>query len=1232
MHALFAAIYNYLSHRKFFAFLLSLSVLLVLVFFALRLQFSEDITRLIPANEKSTTAAKVLKQLNFADKITIKISAQKNGSPDDLTRSANIFLSELDKDGKQYVNKIQGRLDEENLQQTFDFVYENLPLFLEAADYQTIQNKLQNDSIAKILEADYKSLVSPTGLVSREFLLKDPLGISFIALQKMQQLSIGDDFILQDGFVVTKDKQHLLLFLTPKLPTNETDKNTFFVERLEQIKTRVNAQSEGKTQLSYFGATPVAVGNATQIKADIQWTSVFAVVSLVFLLVFFYRNISSPLIIFVPSLFGAFFALALLYFTKGSVSAISLGISSILLGETTDYSIYVLTHLRNNKSIKLLYKDITKPLLLCGVTTSTTFLCLFFVKSEALQDLALFAAFSVVSTSVFSLVLIPLLYRFTPKLSKQTLVGPAENNTVIDRIAAYPYHKNKFLVGVMLVVFVVCLFHYPKAAFNNDLAALNFVTPELKQAEKDLEKITDGDTKSIYLAVYGDSYERVLARNGQLFDRLNILKQDGKIANFSSVGGLVLSGAQQQQRINRWNEFWSTETKSRTKNSIIENGNAFGFKPNTFDAFFRRVETRSAPVKMEDYQKVASFFIDEFISERDGFYTISSLVKVPKNQRDAFVADIEKQPNLLVVDRQQTNETFLGTLKDNFQRLILFSFLAIVVILFLSFRRIELVIVSVVPVIISWIFTTGIMGIFGLQFNVINIIVCTLIFGVGVDYSIFMTTALQKEYTSGKPELASYRTSIFLSVATTILGTGVLVFAQHPALRSVALITVIGIFSALLITYAIQPLLFNFFVKVNVKKGNPPFEIRRLVHSVLSFTYYGLGGFVLSLLGWVFIKVFPLPRKKKLQAFHYVLSKFMHSVLISYPAIKRKIVNKHHEDFKKPAVIIANHTSFLDILAMGMLSPKIIFLVSDWVYNSPIFGRGVRLAGFYPVSNGIDNGVEHLREKVAQGFSLMVFPEGTRSVDNSVKRFHKGAFFLAEEFGIDIIPIVIQGYSEVSPKGDFMLYGSSTTVEILERIRPDDTKFGENYTERTKKTNRYFREAYDRVRRENEGADYFRHHLLISYDYKEPVVVDAVRSDFKQHSATYHQLNHYIPAKANILHLANDYGQLDVLLALQQSQRKITSFIGNEEQRNTAKTNHWLKKRHITYPDAIPTEIRFDLVLISASIDKKQLESLFGLSETFILLHCHEVRKWLTAAGFSVASEEGAITVLTRTA
>jgi len=1223
MQHFFLAIYSFANRKKFLAVALLFAMLLGFALLASRLKFSEDITRLIPANDQSNITAKVMQQMNFSDKISVLITRENSGTPEELTQFADEFLANLDTNCKPYIDKVQGKIDENSIEETFEFVYSNLPLFLNQDDYKTINNRLQKDSIARIVEGNYKSLISPTGLISRDFILQDPLGISFIALKKWQQMSVGDDFELLHGYVTTKDKKKLLLFITPKLPGNETDRNTIFMQKVNEIKNNLNVKFKGKIRLSYFGATPVAVANATQIKADVRNTSLFAAVSLIVILIFFYRSITTPILIFIPSLFGAAFALAVLYLAKGTISAISLGISSILLGETTDYSIYVLTHLRNNKDIKLLYKDISKPLILCGTTTAITFLCLFFVKSDALQDLGLFAAISVLATSVFSLVLIPLLYRTTSKIAL-----PKSN--LIDQLGAYSYSSNKGLIGLVVAVLIVCFFTYQKVTFNNDLSALNYIPIDLKIAENELESTANGSAKSIYLATYGNDAESVLKQNNALFSKLEKDKKATQILHFSSVGGLVFSKEMQSKKIEEWNSFWTSEKKATLKNTLIASGNSFGFKPTTYSRFYETLEKGFQPISLNEYGKVKALFLNEFVAQKNGFFTISTLVKVPSQNRDVFVNTIKKQPNLVVIDRQQTNESFFGQLKNNFENLVDYSFIAVFIVLLLAFRRIELVIVSIIPILISWVFTTGIMGLFHLQFNIINIIVCTLIFGIGVDYSIFMTAALQKEHTFGRRELPTYRTSILLSVATTILGIGVLIFAKHPALKSISIIAIIGIFSALLITFTIQPLVFEFLVTNRVKKGKAPFQLRSLVHGVLSFCYYGLGGILVSIFSLTVMQVLPIMETTKMKAFRYAISKFMKSVLYTNPFVVKKVVNQSGEKFIKPAVIIANHTSFLDILAIGMLSPKTIYLVSDWVYHSPIFGAAVKRAGFYPVSEGIEGGVAHLQKKVDEGYSLIVFPEGTRSKSNQIQRFHKGAFFLADHFKLDILPVIIHGNSEALPKGDFIIYDGTITVTILDRIRPDDDRFGVNYTEKTKQISSFFKSEFAKIRLKNEGSSYFQKTLINSFDYKENAIIKSVKADFDLNAEVYHRLNKYLSPKAKILHWANDYGQLDVLLALQEPQRRIISILTDAEKRAVAQTNYWIKNRAISYPESLENEFddHFDIGLISSILSEKDIEKMVSRAKCIILLNSSAVKDAIMTFGFTVVAEEPQIIVL----
>lgn len=1222
MHNFFIKVHYFVQKNKLLSLAMAFLFLVVFGFFASKIRFEEDITRIIPKNENSDVATKVIKQLNFSDKITVIIEKDKNGSIDDLTETATSFIDSL-KSCEPYIKNIQGKVEDENIQQTFDFVYQNLPYFLDENDYITLEKKLTNDSISKQVENNYKTLISPTGIIAKDFIVNDPLGISFIALKKLQQLSIGDDFILKDGFIITKDESTLLLFINPKLSGSETEKNTLFVEELNKIKSQFNTVNQGKVTLEYFGSSLIAVANAKQIKTDIITTILVSLGTLMLILIVFYRKILIPVIIFIPTIFGVVTAIACLYFLRQTISAISLSVGAVLLGVTIDYSLHILTHYKHHNDLKIVYKDITMPLIMSSSTTALAFLCLLFVNSEALIDLGIFAAISVIVSAFFSLLIIPHLYK-----PKDDLSATKEN--ILDKVAKFSFEKNKVLIGITCIIIIVSFFTFGKVTFNNNLSDLNFIPDDIKKTEEKLEKRTNLTSKSIYLAAYGNSIEEAIQNNSKLFDKLSHEKTENKIINFSSIGGIVLSKEAQEEKLKLWKAFWSENKKQFVQNALISNGNAIGFKPEMHQGFYDLLNQEFKFLSFEDYSQLTALYLDEFVASKNGFYTITSVAKVSDAQRDKFVNSVDIKSNVLAIDRQQMNETFLGKLRDDFNSLVNYSFVAVVLILFVFFRRIELVIISTIPIVLTGVVTAGVMWFFNIQLNIFSTIVCTLIFGHGVDFSIFMTSALQKEYTTGKNEMATYRTSIILAALTTILAIGALVFAKHPALKSISSVSLIGVFAALLITFIFYPILFRICFINRVKKGKSPISLRLLVHSTLSFLYYGLGGLFFSFLGKILLFLIPAKKEKKMMWFRIIISNFMKSVLYSNPFVKKKIVNKYNEDFSIPAVIISNHTSFLDILAVGMITPKMIYLVNDWVYNSPIFGRIVKLVGYYPVSQGIEGSVEHLRDKIEKGYSLMIFPEGTRSNTNEINRFYKGAFYLAEHFNIDVLPVYIHGNSETLPKGDHIIYDENITVVIDKRIKIEDKSYGENYSQRTKSINKYFRTEFNKLRLEFEDENYFKNKLFLSFLYKEREIISEVKSDFLFNKSLYFKLNSCVNSDAKIFHIASNYGQIDVLLCLQQSKRKIQSYIANTEKRAIANSSYLLQKYNISYVDSIESKwLENDTLLISsADFNFDHISSNLNNFQNIILLDCSDLLHKFELTNFEIISNEDKIIVL----
>lgn len=817
-------IHNFLSTHKAIGFLIGLSFLGSVIFLASRITLEEDITSLIPSGERQELLKKVLDQTEFSDKIIVAISSTSAGpNPDELTQYAQQFIDSVNIQLPEFVKNIQGKVPEEGIREIYDFVYENLPLFLNEADYKSIENRLQKDRIQSRLKENYKNLISPTGLITKEFLFKDPLSITYLGLKKLEELQVGDEFEFYNNFLITKDQKHLLLFLTPNLPASETDKNSLFVEKLQSIQADLNLEFKD-VKGEFFGGVLYSVANAKQIKKDIKITIGIALGILLILLIFYYRRLYVPLLLFVPGILGGITGIAFLYLLKGSISTISIGIGAILLGISIDYSLHILTHYRNNGNLPQLYKDVTAPVLMSSATTAIAFLCLLFVHSEALNDLGIFAAVSVVISSIFALILIPLFYK-VPEFA----ISPKA--TFIDKITSIDFHKKKALVILMTALFLAGLFFFTKVEFNNDLSAINYKTKELKQVEENVQNIAGRAAKSIYLVSYGNTTDQALDYNNNLYNKLNKLKEQGEIGNFSSIGGVVLSTNTQLGKIEQWQSFWTPEKKQEIQASLIEESADLGFLPESFGNFYQLLSKDFKPINLEDYRHTTNLYLDDFISSDTNFSTVATSVDIKQENMEQVLQQFQGDEHLVVVDRKQINQSFLGNLKNDFNTLIAYSITAVFLMLLFFYRSLELTLLTLFPIMITWVIALGIMAVFNIEFNILNIIISTFIFGLGLDYSIFITNAFLKEYEFGTKVLKTYRTSILLSVITTLLGIGALFFAKHPALRSISLVSIVGVVSAVLAAFIIQGFLFESLFLKRIKKGLPAFNFRRMLTS-----------------------------------------------------------------------------------------------------------------------------------------------------------------------------------------------------------------------------------------------------------------------------------------------------------------------------------------------------------------------------------------------------------------
>jgi len=172
---------------------------------------------------------------------------------------------------------------------------------------------------------------------------------------------------------------------------------------------------------------------------------------------------------------------------------------SILLGITIDYSLHLFSHYKHTGSVKKTLSDLGLPIGMSCLTTVSAFLCLTFVELRILHDLGLFAALSMISAAIFSLVVLPHLLK--PSKNQKTsssLVESVESSGAVKKI------KYRYTLLPIVIFSAICLFTAGKVGFESDLSGMNYVSPELAAAEKQLNRISGGTMKSVYLAAIGN--------------------------------------------------------------------------------------------------------------------------------------------------------------------------------------------------------------------------------------------------------------------------------------------------------------------------------------------------------------------------------------------------------------------------------------------------------------------------------------------------------------------------------------------------------------------------------------------------------------------------------------------------------------------------------------------------------------------------------------------------------
>jgi len=154
-----------------------------------------------------------------------------------------------------------------------------------------------------------------------------------------------------------------------------------------------------------------------------------------------------------------------------------------------------------------------------------------------------------------------------------------------------------------------------------------------------------------------------------------------------------------------------------------------------------------------------------------------------------------------------------------------------------------------------------------------------------------------------------------------------------------------------------------------------------------------------------------------------------------------RVVGDMPPDPRNPFVIVANHESFVDILLIAHMPFEMKWLTKKELFKIPVVGWLLKLAGDVPLTRGekasANTAMTQCQVWLDRKVSVMIFPEGTRSTTGEMGRFKDGAFRLAIEAGVPILPLAVNGAYTALVKGDWRFGVSRAEVRVLEPIPTD---------------------------------------------------------------------------------------------------------------------------------------------------------------------------------------------------
>jgi len=786
MTGFFIRLYRFFASHRIVFWTILLSSTALFAYFASKIQFQENLLDLFPKTKKAKECAVAFGDIKLKDKIFIQVvSNDGSATREEMVETIDSFVELLSqKDENQLIKSYLYRFDQDDMMNMVYYAMGALPNHIGEPVYGILDSLLEENTFDRLVSDIYSG---------------------------KQALPAVGAFKVIDTHLFSPDSTVALCFAVPSFEAMDTKSGTE-LERLLTSCTREFNKTHPGFDVLFHGNTIEACYNSVQCKKDLVKTIGLSLLVICLILGIAFKKFSSLLHLLMPVGYGILFAMAAVYLIDGSISIIAMGIGAIVMGVAMSYCLHVITHQKFVPDVETVLKEQVRPVFLGCLTTIGAFAGLLLTTSELLRDFGIFASFALVGTTFFVLAFLP---QF---MGPSTVKKNEKAFNAVNKINTYPIDRNKIIIVVISIFALVSISQSPFVRFDSDMSNIGYREPKVIRSDSLYnQKIYHGHYCQYY-ASYCKDLDSAIILCKSFRNHFQKLQDEGVIYSFSTPDAFLIPLEQQQENIDRWKQYWTSEKEEKAYNLLVSAAQKNNWPSDNIDipeTFKLLVESDYEPQSIIDSGILPESLTGNFVEQTEDGWMVFLSALMDRDSRFYVDQRASEAEGLVVLDPFYYAGDMIEIAHSDFQKVLAVSSIFVFLVLLISFKSLIITLIAFFPMMTSWYVVQGLMALFGIDFNIMNIMISSFIFGIGVDYSIFvMEGLLSNSRNKSYRLLLCHKAAIFFSALTLIIFTGSLLYAVHPALYSIGACTLMGMTSTILLTYAIEPLLYKLAQKI----------------------------------------------------------------------------------------------------------------------------------------------------------------------------------------------------------------------------------------------------------------------------------------------------------------------------------------------------------------------------------------------------------------------------------